>query len=270
MKKTIILIIIEFFRILKKFSLVFFLVILFLWFSIKTWYINNILVAAKYLSFDYNQNITELIINRVEENYNFSDDLVNRLKKDKTFSAYYILSSEATLWTYNKWLNSLFITDDKDIYNKDKIKEKINLWKYDDTIKHELIHYFLTYDDIREKAYEYQSKVLQEDKTFLLQSYNNEIKFWNPFYFISWFSPLSKLWILVDTFEYNPSKLTYLEVINWFEKYQVDKNIDLLREESITHSFSNLFDSFIDEKKKLYEENKLYWDFYKVFFKNFL
>jgi len=242
--------------------------------TIKTWYINNILYSIqekeiKSLNmFQYNKKITKEVKKEAKQ-IGFKKELINKLNKDKFFSSYYTLSFQPTCWLYDVSLNTLLLTDDYKQYSK----KQFSIKDYDETIKHELIHYFLSYPEFKEKVFKIQDKIFLEGKSNkILNKYywtkfdnDNKKELLKRLYSYS-YSPMAILDIILWTPDYNPDNYSKDYVLKHFKEYKTNRKINVIREELITFYFQDI--TYGPIKTEYILEHKDVFNLYKMFFNN--
>jgi len=256
------------FIIIKKTLWIYIIIIIIMLIFWKTWYLSNIILSTKYLSINYNINIKKDIEKRLNL-IGFKDTLLKQESKDYTFTSFYVLWIDATMGTYNPMLNTLFITNTKDQYNWKVIKKEIENWKHDDTIAHEMIHYFLNQDKVfKDKVFKLQSEILKRDKKIILKNFhNNNFLPWTKEWKKTRFWPFSNAFAVLSTPNYNPNNYSIEYIIKNFDNYKNDKTLEIIREEFLTFYFTYLFRYNPKLYKNTLIEDKLFYSLYKMFFK---
>ena len=228
---------------LIKTSYIYLIFIILIMLALKIWYFNNLELyyinkEIKYLSLKYNTDISKEVKARLNHLW-FKKELIDKVNNDLFFNSIYVLSSEATMWTYNPFTNSLSLTEDLLQYNEKKIFNDIKDWKHDETIKHEMIHYFLRKSDFRDEVFLIQSKILKRDEKIIRKYFKNiKLEDLNNKEYRSYnFWAFSTLEVVLDCEAYNPKNYDLDKFFTEFPKYKSNDYFRIIREELLAIYF---------------------------------
>jgi len=234
-------------NLLIKTSYVYIILIVLIISVLKIWYFNNLALyltnnEIKYLSLKYNTNITKEVKNRLNF-LGFKQKLVNKAQKDPFFNSIYVLSNEPTMGTYNASINTLLLTEDLLQYDEKNIFNNIKNGKYDETLRHEMIHYFLWNLDFRDEVFLIQSKILKRDEKMIRKYFNNdELKDFNDKIYRSYnFWAFSTLENVLSCPMYNSKNYDLDKFFIEFPKYKSNDSLRIIREELLTIYFQKTF-----------------------------
>ena len=234
-------------NLLIKTSYVYIILIVLIISVLKIWYFNNLALyltnnEIKYLSLKYNTNITKEVKNRLNF-LGFKQKLVNKAQKDPFFNSIYVLSNEPTMGTYNASINTLLLTEDLLQYDEKNIFNNIKNGKYDETLRHEMIHYFLWNLDFRDEVFLIQSKILKRDEKMIRKYFNNnELKDLNDKIYRSYnFWAFSTLENVLSCPMYNSKNYDLDKFFIEFPKYKSNDSLRIIREELLTIYFQKTF-----------------------------